>query len=127
MYYTRTTAKRIKINNDIEDANPIWVSAHAGRQYDHWLTMMNIRYPQFCIRTHMWHNKQLQAWYRQAVAMSDEYCFDGDQLKKLYPDVYTQWIKVEHQILETKADAKKLNWIYEQVRDNPLQFNGSLP
>lgn len=120
MYYTRGTAKRIKINSDIEDSEPMWVSVHGGVMYWHWLTAMKLRHPAFDSYVYHQHQKAIKRWYDDVATMVDNHTFDGDYLRKVHYSVYQPWIEREHKVFERHAEIRKMNWVFDNVLEDPM-------
>ena len=107
---------------------PFWVSPYGDeRMFYRWLAMMNIKYANFDRRRYLMMQRISKNWYNCAAAMLRQNSFNGDTLRKLFPEAYhTRWVNMEHDNMQKYADVKKLNWIYSSISKNPLGVLGAL-
>jgi len=133
MYFTREVAKRIKLNNDCVDDSNVWVSSNSearyqGSLYQRWLIHMERRYPQFSIRVYRYFDRRFVDINNKLIEMAGDFDIDKERLESLYPEVWMVhpsfgvWVDKKIVVI----DKRKLSWIYNSTRRNPIGVIGNV-
>lgn len=126
VYFTRTLAKRIKTNHEIEK----WAVNRATQlehhyNMDFWLALKLARHQHpdsaFDMSADYDADTLVDNWVDTMRDMADNFCFDTDVLRRLHPEVYIFAYTEEIEEFHTeRAQRIKLNWIFNQLSVNPL-------
>lgn len=121
MYFTRNAAKRIKVNHDCVDQYPYWVSCCAGSLYEMWLFNLERSFPKFDRRSYIYFEKLICEFYKEFCEQESNFNVDIEFLMNKYPELGMVDDHVD-KFLKKRVDeaaTKKLNWIYENMVNNP--------
>lgn len=115
MYFTRSVAKRLKVNQGIRDhaAETVDVDDYFDTITEH---------EDWDEDVEEWDWVQSDRWVDTMEDMTNNMTFDVDTVKKLHPERYWGYgyaMGVTEHWAE-KADLKKLTWIYKEIIKNPL-------
>lgn len=126
MYFTRNTAKRLKINNEIRDRldENGYMATMVARPDGGWTLYDPIDHEkEFDRNVEDFTNDELNKFSEAKRNMKREMYLDVDRLEKLYPVVFMGSDMRERMIIaKTRLESKKLTWIYKGMHARGVGF-----
>lgn len=122
MYYTRSVAKRIKLNNDCVDSASFFVSSSCDTLYRAWLVYMEQHYAYFDAKVHRHVDVKIREFTKEMSVMAKEYEIRKDVLEAKYPELF-QTDRFAAAIVDReiqKNGMRKFNWIYDALIGDPM-------
>ena len=119
MYFTRQTAKRLKLNSEIRDR--LYENGYIATmvpRYGGWVYYDPVDHEEnFDRRVEDWSNDEIGRFAETRSKMRREMYLDAEKLEKMYPVVFMEkGMKKRMRVEQTRIETMKLSWIYEQIQ-----------